>query len=126
MKEKIKNAWEWTKDHKKQIGLAVATTVCGVGLWKNRNHLTFMNAVQNIDKPKEIDIWPKKLDLIDLGIGALDDAMRYKDGSVVLWMDQIPLSDMGNLGEAICDNIPDLPGNSSVCALMCVKPNVET
>ena len=126
MNEKMKNAWEYIKEHKVQIGIAALATVGGVIWWKNRSHLTLMNVAQNIDKPEKLDIWPKKLDVADLGIGALDDAMRYKDGSVELWMDQISLSDMGALGEAIGNNIPDLPENSSVWALMCVKPNTET
>lgn len=129
MNKKIEKAWEWIKEHKKEIGigaLGVAATIAGVIVFKKQiDPETVMNRIKYANTPKKVSIWPKKLDIIDLGVGALDDAMVYEDGIVELWMDQIPLSDMGDLGEAILGNIPDLDPNASVWALMSINPNKE-
>lgn len=121
MNAKVKNAWEWTKEHKKEVALgacAVVVTACGVILFKNRQH-----SVDIKQAFKSVSDWrPEKLET-DLGVGKLDDAMRYPDGMVELWMDDIPLKDMGTLGDAIAAEIPDVPGDSTVWALLAVKPN---
>lgn len=124
MNEKIKNAWEWTKEHKSEIGIAVcatAATVCGVILFKNHKHsVDIPQAFKSVE-----DNWrPERLKIVDLGVGKLDDAMRYPDGTVELWMDNIPLADMGTLGDAITAQIPGIPGDNNVWALLSVKPSI--
>lgn len=128
MNKKIENAWEWVKDHKLEIGisaLCVATTVvCGVVIKKQLDPEVIMNNIKKANQPKKMSIWPKKLDIVDLGVGALDDAMVYENGVVELWMDQIQLSDMGALGESLREHFPEL-SDASVWTLMSINPNKE-
>ena len=126
MNKKIENAWEWIKEHKGEILIATGATVitaCGIGLHnKHRANVMIRKALST----SKDCIYPEKLNILDLGIGKLDDAMRYSDGTVELWLDNIPLYDMGALGDAITAQIPGIPGDNNVWALLSVKPNVET
>lgn len=126
MNKKIRNAWEWTKEHKGEIIVAVGASVitaCGVVLFKNHKESVAIRKALSTVKDSS---WPEKLNILDLGVGKLDDAMRYQDGTVELWLDNIPLYDMGTLGDAITAQIPGIPGDNNVWALLSVKPNVET
>lgn len=127
MNKKMENMRNWIEDHKYEIGigaLCVATTaVCAVLIKKQLDPEVIMNNIKKANQPK-MSIWPKKLDIVDLGVGALDDAMVYDNGVVELWMDQITLSDMGKLGESLRDNFPEL-SDASVWALMSINPNKE-
>lgn len=122
MNETIKTARKWIKEHKKEITITLCvgvTTICGVILFKNSKK----PAVMDVKKTFEDELWPEKLNIPDLGIGKLDDIMKYPNGTVELWLDNIPLADLGNLGDAIADQIPDIPGDNNVWALLSVKPN---
>lgn len=124
MNEKIMNAWEWAKEHKSEIivaGCAAIVGGCGVVLYKNRQaSLAIKKALSTVK-----DDWkPEKLDILDLGVGKLDDAMKYPDGTVELWLDNIPLKDMGALGDAITAQIDGIPGDNNVWALLSVKPKI--
>ena len=128
MKNKMENMRNWIEEHKVEIGigtLCVATTVvCGILIKKQLDPEVIMNNIKKANQPKKMSVWPKKLDIVDLGVGALDDAMVYDNGVVELWMDQIPLSDMGALGESLRDHFPEL-SDASVWALMSINPNKE-
>ena len=122
MNKTIKNAWEWTKEHEKEIIIATCAgvaAICGVILFKNSKN----PAVTAIKKAFSSEWRPEKLNILDLGVGKLGDAMKYPDGTVELWLDDVPLADMGALGDAITDQISDISGNNGVWALLSVKPN---
>lgn len=123
MKETIKNAWEWIKEHKKEIAIAACTGVMAIGgtiLFKNcKEAAAIRKALSTVKDCAR----PEKVNIIDLGVGKLDDALRYSDGTVELWLDNVPLADMGTLGDAITAQIPGIPGDNNVWALLSVKPN---
>lgn len=126
MKKKIKNAWEWTKEHKKEIGLgalAVITTVGGVVLFKKFNNPANGCIVEH-KIAKVSDVWSKQLYINDIGVGALDDAKLYEQGCIELWMDDIPLTAMGELGETIWEHFENegITKDSEVWALLDVSP----
>ena len=127
MNEKIKKAWEWTKEHKKEIALgacAAVVTACGIVLVKNSRYDTEIKSMLDDAKNASKNWRPEKLNVSDLGVGKLDDVMRYPNGVVELMVDNIPLYDMGALGDAIASEIPDIPGDNNVWALVSIKPNV--
>jgi hypothetical protein len=124
MNEKIMNAWEWVKDHKSEVAIAGCAAIiggCGVVLYKNRQ--------ASLAIRKTIDAYkshrPEKIEIIDLGLGKLEDAIKYPNGTVELWLDDIPLKDMGALGDAITAQIDGIPGDNNVWALLSVKPKVN-
>ena len=124
MNEKINKVKVWIEEHKREIVIAAGAAVVTVGgiiLFKNHKEAT--NVVEALTKSSN-DWRPEKLNITDLGVGELGDAMRYSNGTVELWLDNIPLNDMGTLGDAIAAQIPDIPGDNNVWALLSVKPNV--
>jgi hypothetical protein len=123
MNEKIMNAWEWVKDHKSEIAIAGCAAIiggCGVVLCKNRQASLAIR--KTIDAYKSHQ--PEKIDISDLGLGKLEDAIKYPNGTVELWLDDIPLKNMGALGDAITAQIDGIPGDNNVWALLSVKPKV--
>lgn len=129
MNNKIQNAWNWVKDHKVEIGigtLCLATAVTGVVVFKKQiDPDVVMKRIKNTNEPKKVSFWPKMLGACDLGVGECTDALAYENGSVELWLDDVSLNDMGELGEAIRDHFPDL-GDGNVWALLNVRPNTES
>ena len=130
MKDKFKNAWNWVKEHKVEIGLAalcVATAAAGVVVFKQTTDPEFsMKCIKDTNSAKEKKTdWPKMLPIPDLGVGMCTDAVGYENGSVELWLDNVKLSSMGDLGEDILCQYPDL-ANGEVWALMNIRPGEET
>ena len=127
MNQKIKNAWEWIKDHKVvviELGVcAVAAIIGGIVL---HNEIKHVNLVKYIKDSTPDFKPPENLNISDIGVGEIDGVFRYNDGIVELWLDKIPLTDMGKLGEAIADKIPDIPANPNAWALLSIKPGEET
>lgn len=127
MNEKINRVQEWIKEHKKEIGigaLAVITTVGGVVLFKKFGvSANTMSDVKNVDSSKA-NVWPKQLYISDIGVGFIDDAQFYQPGHIELWMDDIPLTEMGELGESIIDHFVNegITKDSEVWALLSVRP----
>ena len=56
--------------------------------------------------------------LPNLGIGEVVDCMKYDNGALELMMDKVPITEVGNLGESILKNIPDVSENSKLWMLM--------
>lgn len=115
-------AVEWFKEHKWEILVAGSTIVLGgLGIYaisKKAGHR--ISIEQALDT--ETDVFAsKKMYLTDIGVGALDDAIRYNDGTVELWLDNVKLDELGKLGEGITENISDLPENANVWALLCIR-----
>ena len=124
MNDKVKNAWVWVKDHKTEIAITSMIAVCGVILHKTNEHA---NQVKNFLSGLGTGTKTfKYLDISDIGIGTVDTVVRHKDGMIELWMDNVPLTDMGKLGEAISEKIPDLPANPIARILLTIKPGEET
>ena len=132
MNGKTKNIKAWLNEHKKEIGigaLAVITTVGSVILFKK-----FGVSANNMSSAKSIstgktNVWPKQLYITDIGVGIIDDAQLYQPGHIELWMDDIPLTEMGELGESIIDHFEceGITKDSEVWALLSVRPKrVET
>lgn len=116
---KMKNAWEWIKEHKLQIGIAAATMVGGVALYKATKSLP--KAIEAVQKTVP-DVKPEYI-LPDIGIGTVEEYATYADGTALeFWMDDIPLSAMGELGEKIMANSPDpIPENATVWAILNIR-----
>lgn len=115
MNEKIKSVWNFIKERKEEIAVtaitAVVMTVSGVILFKSASTKSG-DYIPHFTLPK-----PEKI-LPDLGVGEVSDVIRYDDGMVELWMDHIPLSYMGKLGEVIRAEFPDIPDNFETWALL--------
>lgn len=100
MKEnKVKN---WVKDHKWEIigAAALVAGAFGVGYVLQRNASA---KTVTIDIPAN-PLKPEHLKVTDWAVGKLDDIMKYDNGAYELWMDEVPIEDMGKLGEEILNN----------------------
>jgi hypothetical protein len=118
MNEKIKNAWEFVKEHKKEFAIAAVTVIGGVILIKS---VSKPECTKNIG---HFTIHKPEKNLPDLGVGVVGDVIQYDDAVTEIWMDHIPLSDMGKLGEAIRENFPDIPDDYETWALLNIhEPN---
>ena len=108
--------FEWIKEHKTEILIASATVVLGglciYGVSKK---------TPKLEREVANTFVPKHLKLEDFNVGACDDALKYKDGTVELWLDNVKIDRIGQLGEEITKHIPDLPENPNVWALLCIR-----
>jgi len=133
MNEKIKNAWEYVKAHKKEICIVGFTTIAGVILYKTTKTAIDTESISALDKliNKPVKDYVKdyqNMSVEGFGVGELDDYfIKYNSGAVELMVDKMTLGDIGKLGEAIeaaCPN--DIPNNPSVWALLCIRGENET
>ena len=121
MNNKMKNAWEFVKENKKKIIFGAAAVVGGFILFKTgAKYVKIAKAITPLPNPEGFTP--------EIGVGEVVDFARYDSGSVDLWMDKIPLADMGKLGEEIVEKVPDLPENPIVWSVMNIRPDevVET
>lgn len=126
MNEKIKKIKVWMEEHKKEIVItagAAVMTVGGIILFKNHKYVAdIKKALTSSGKWR-----PEQLYLEDVGIGRVDNALLYPNGCIEMMMDDIPLSDMGELGDTLFDHFNPTNGvskDSKVWALLSIKPNV--
>lgn len=122
MNERFKNAWEYVKEHKVQFGIAAAATVAAV------SGIVLLKLPKPTPSGKTFNITIPKVEkkvLPDLGIGVLEDVTDYGDKGLELWMDKIPLTKLGDLGDAIRDNFEGVSDDSEVWALLNVRPISE-
>ena len=109
---------EWIKEHKVEIlaatGVAVLGGLCVYGVSKKKPKID-MSALNNIC------IGPEHLKLDGFDVGVCDDVLKYDDGCVELWLDNVKLEQMGDLGGEIVKRVTDLPENPNVWALLCVR-----
>lgn len=119
LNEKMNKTWNWIKEHKMQIGIAAATMVGSVVIYKTTKALP--KAIEAVKKTVP-DVKPEYI-LPDIGIGTVAEYATYADGSVLeLWMDNIPLDAMGELGEKIRANAPDpIPENALVWTILNIR-----
>ena len=120
MNKKIENAWEWVKDHKVEIACSVAMVAGGIVLFKASKYSR--NVMKALEQTKPMPN-PEKF-IPDIGIGTVSDYAKYHEGTVTeLWMDNIPLEKLGDLGAEFRAKIPDLPDNAVVWALLNIRPD---
>lgn len=101
----IKNAWNWVKEHKKEIAIAgaisVVSAVGGIVLYKKFGRIDVAN-----------DWQLPKLNISDVDI---DSNVRRHDGAIEVFIyEDFPLAAMGKFGEYLAENIPYLPDNPKV------------
>lgn len=115
MKEKLNGAWEWIKDHKKEIAITAATVVGGIVLYKTG--VKFKEFVKsNGPLPNPDNFIP------EFSEGECTDFARYANGDTVeLWLDNMPLSMFGELAEEIYDQVPDMPENPVVWSIVNIR-----
>lgn len=122
MNEKIKNKFEWVKNHKKGViiaGLAtVGTVVGGIFLYKNNYYVNVGKFIDNWGSARKV---ADKVTVSALGTCKVNDIIRYETGTIEMFLDNIPLAEMGKLGEDIIEKIPNLPDNANVWALLSIK-----
>lgn len=111
MKENVKNGWNWVKKHKKEFAIAGVSAIGGIILYKKFGQ---SNVVKN---------WqPPKLNISDNGIDG--NLVRCHDGAVEVFIyEEVPLAVMGEFGEYLIANIPDLPDKPETVYLEMAIPN---
>lgn len=109
--------FEWIKEHKTEILIATGTIVlgglCVYGVSKKTPKVDSTST--------KIFAGPEHLKLTGFDVGVCDDVLKYNDGSVELWLDNVKLEQIGELGGEITKRIPELPENSNVWALLCIR-----
>lgn len=115
-------AIEWIKEHKKDILVTGITAVVGgLGLYYISKKMPKCKNIGSATESLTDTFKSEILNVIDIGVGALDDAVKYNNGTVELWLDNLRIDELGDLGEAITNNVPDLPENANVWALLCIR-----
>lgn len=124
MKAKMNKVWNWAKEHKDEIIMASGTVVLtGIGIYccLKMPGQNAKSAFEDIADQLECEVSkPEKIAPM-LGVGKLEEALRYDDGVIELWMDKLKMEDIGKLGEGIVDNIPNVPENAEVWILMNIR-----
>lgn len=114
---------EWIKEHKTEIlivtGTAVLGGLCVYGVTKKKTPKVDTSALTNAF------VKPEHLKLEGFDVGVCDDVLKYNDGGVELWLDNIKLEQMGDLGGEIMKRVTDLPENPNVWALLCIREDRE-
>lgn len=119
MKEKLNKAKEYAKEHLGEILIVTgATSIAIIG---------GVSAYKACKKVPSIDISDIKFEennitkiFPDLGVGVVEDAMRYTDDrkTVELWLNDLSISDLGKLGDGIKNGIKDIPENAKAWVLI--------
>lgn len=118
MKEKLKKAKGYVKEHKKEILIGTGVAILGcIGLSK---------VVKTVKPKREIHIstfmTPKSINATGV-IGNVNKAYKYDNGAHELWIDELSLDKLGELGESIKNSIPGIPEDDKVWLLMGVYSN---
>lgn len=120
MEKKFNKMWEFVKDHKREIligtGVAIAA---GFGLYKITSRKP--NIIVDLEQISTEATNCKNCFKPELGVGVVEDAIKYDCGTIELMLDQLKLSDMGRLGEEIANKIPDIPENAKVWSLLDIR-----
>lgn len=94
MNQKIKNAWEWAKEHKTEICCTAIVAIGGAVLWKCHLHKKeVLDAIVNIPETPKMEI--------NTGVSDFDGMMLQVN-------DTYKLSELGKLGEQIREFAPDV------------------
>ena len=109
--------FEWIKEHKTAILVTAGTValggLCLYGVSKKTPKLDTAS--------KSTFVMPKRLPLTGFDVGVCDDVIKYDNGTVELWLDNVNLEQMGDLGDEIMNRIPELPENPNVWALLSIR-----
>lgn len=120
MEKKPNKVKAWVKEHDVEIGVA---TCIGVSFVAGIAYGYFFGRMPKV-KPIAVDentVNKVKHILPVFNVGKLEDALRYDTGTIELWVKEIPLEDLGNLGAEITEQIMDLPDNAKVWTLMSIS-----
>lgn len=120
MKEELKKAWRWTKEHAGEIiTFAACTAVIGTGLYVclgNRKSSVTTYPWNSAEPVKSKTIYPS------LGVGIVEDANEYGNGVRDFWVNNLKISDIGKFGEGIKQAYSDVTDDHTVWALIQVDP----
>lgn len=124
MKEKLNKVKAWIKENKTKILIGTGAAVLGgIAVYAIGKSVPKLDLKSTTLASESLDGVTKHFKP-DITIGALDDALQYKDGSIELWMDNIKINELGQLGEEFLGKLPNVNEDSNVWALMCIKnPN---
>lgn len=110
---------EWIKEHKAEIlivtGTAVLGGLCIYGVSKKTPKSDIKELFDSIDKIK-----PENIELDGFDVGMCDRAVKYPGGVIDLWVENVKLEQMGDLGEEIIKRVPELPSNPAVGGLLTI------
>jgi hypothetical protein len=104
MNQKIKNAWEWTKEHKTEICCTAIAAFSGFIVYKSyiRGN-EVVDAIRNVTKTPTVEIAKGVSDF---------------DGMMLQVNDMYKLSELGKLGEQIREFAPDIPEEIDIWGLI--------
>jgi hypothetical protein len=121
MKNKFKKAWNYVKEHG-DVFIIAGGVIISCGIWGGTllalpkpTKVLVDNPLFTGNKSKPIKVLPR------LGDWKVDDVLKYENGTYELWLDDLRLDDIGKLGEEIRNNVPGIPANSKVWALMSIS-----
>lgn len=104
MKEKIKNAWNWTKEHKTEIAATAVVLIGSAVLWKCHMH--------------KKDILTGIVEVPELPTVELAKGVSDFDGTLLQVNDTYALSDLGKLGKQIREFAPSVPDEIYIWGLL--------
>lgn len=114
---KVKN---WVKEHKWELigAAALVAGAFGVGYFLRRDTTAKVDVIDILESmPKS-----EHLKVADWAVGKLDDVMKYDNGAYELWMNEVPIDAMGELGKELLNNC-NVPEDWTAWVLMEVHPN---
>lgn len=104
MNQKIKNAWEWTKEHKTEICRTAIVAISGFIVYKS-----YTRGNEVVDAIRNIPETPAK---------EIAEGISDFDGTMLQMYDTYALSDLGKLGEQIREFAPNIPNEVHIWGLI--------
>ena len=128
MGKKMEKIKEFGKKHWKEILGAVIVTgaVGGMGycvLNKVNKHSIGTSILKLPDPEKVENMRLDRIKGIDWKLGELEDITRG-EGFVEPWVNKVPVTEMGKLGEELINNVDGVTADSTAWALISIKTNV--
>ena len=121
MKQKMKKVVNYIKEHKTEIivgsGVTILGGICAHKIYK-ADKGTKCIKTNNILKVEHITD-------VDLGVGKVEDIIRFPEGAIEFWVDNVDIKDVGKLGESMMTNVPDVTADSELWMLTVVKPKTN-
>lgn len=129
MKDQMKKAWKYIKDHKEILIASGVAVIGGICLYKGITYKPSlpMSASKSTFKTDEIKklIGGAKSSMTkispEIGVGVVEDAVVYDGGTIELMVDDLKTNDIGKLGEGIVNEISNIPKDAKVWALITIR-----
>lgn len=115
LKEMFGKAKTWTKEHKKEILITVATVAGGAVVFKIVGGKVFGN-----DSEVATNLIEGEFD-----VGSLTDSWK-EAGCVNVIVNELTTDDMGKLGESLAEKLGDMVDTKDVSAIISIAENAET